>query len=99
VQIDFRHNAQHVTNFIRQIVHQLLVIADADGFAVIVLTDVNRSAVRVGEAANPLQIIVVPALFVFDVLLFGHWSNYEQKRSQGKYIRLSIVIYFTRWKA
>ncbi len=53
VQIDFRHNAQHVSNLVRQIVHQLFVISYANGFAVVVFADEDRSAARVGETADP----------------------------------------------
>ena len=38
----------------------------------VVNTDVNQSANGIGKTTNPFQVIVVPALLIFYVLLFGY---------------------------
>ncbi len=43
---------------------------------VIIFTDKNGTALGVGKAADLLQIIIMPALLVLNILLFRHWIVY-----------------------
>ena len=68
---------EHVTNLVRQIVHQLFVVRHADGYAVIILADVNCSAGCVGARRTPISNSLTEMY-----LLFKYLRPNEMRRQQ-----------------
>ena len=70
-KIDIRHYAKKRNNLVWNILHQFLGICDADGSAGIIHANDQLAALRIGKAANPLQVLVVPRLLEFYCLCFA----------------------------
>ena len=71
-----------------------LAFANADGVAVIVKADDQLVTLRVGETAESLQILVMPALLVLDVLVFlVHSSSFSRKSDYCVNGVLTLCIY------
>ena len=64
-KVYIRNDAQLVLDFIWNILHQLLCIADSNDSAIILLADINLTALRIGKAAYPFQIFVAPGFFPY----------------------------------
>ena len=68
-QRDIRDNAHRVAYLVGDVLHQRVDVLHADRFLGTVLdAEVDRAALRIGIAAYPGKILVVPALLVLDIL-------------------------------
>ena len=103
MQIDFRHNAQNITNLVRQIVHQFFVIAHADGYAVIVFADVNRAAAARWRSRRPISNIRRASFVCIRCSVVRALAKLRTKTlTKRNYFPLNSQnpeIYFTRRKA
>ena len=72
MKVHIRHDSQHVSYLIGDILHQFSGVRQARDSAPIVPADMENAPFRIGEAAYPLQIFIMPRLFVFGVLIFRH---------------------------
>jgi hypothetical protein len=77
VQIHFHSNANCVSNSIGNLIHQPFIISYTNYPSVIVLANKDYTTLCIGKTANPFQVVIVPTLFVFYVLLFGHLAFLE----------------------
>ena len=69
-QRNIRNNAHRIPDFVRDVLQQLLGVFHPDNRSVVINADDKLSAMRVGEAANPFQILVVPRLLELYCLRF-----------------------------
>ena len=69
-QGDVGHDAHRVAYGVGDVLHQFVGVLDADGLLGSVLyADVQRPALRVRVAADPLQVLLVPGFLVLDRLV------------------------------
>ena len=57
-------------NLVGNVLHQSFAILHTYHLMSVVNTNEDSASLRIGKAANPLQVLVVPRLLVFDVLTF-----------------------------
>ena len=69
---DIGHNAQSRLHLVRDVLHQLFRIGQTDHLALVVDPDIDCPALRIGKAAEPLQVLRPPRFLVFYVLVFSH---------------------------
>ncbi len=69
-QIDLRHQAKLITDFVRQVFQQFFGIRQSDDAPRIILAYEYATALGIGKTADPFQIIIMPGLLPFDVLRF-----------------------------
>ena len=71
-QVHIRHNPYGVSNFVGKVLKELLAAGHANDRAVILYSDINMPALRVGKTADPFQVFVPPGFLILDVLIFRH---------------------------
>ena len=71
-KVDRDNNAHGLANLVGDILKQLAGIGKACDVTLIVTADTELAALRVGVAADPFQILVLPLAFPLYVLAFGH---------------------------
>ena len=76
-EIDIRDDAKKRHDLVWNVLQKFLGICDADGFAGIIHADDQLTALRIGKAANPLQILVVPRLLELDILRFDWFHGFH----------------------
>ena len=68
--IHIHHNAKDIAHLVRNILHQLPGIFNANNSSLIVSPNNQHSAFGICKAANPFQVLVPPGLLPLDVLVF-----------------------------
>ena len=71
-QIDSHHDAQHIAHLVGNLLQQARRVGQAHRLALVVAPDHQRTALGIGKAANPAQILVAPGFLPLQVLLFFH---------------------------
>ena len=69
-KIAVRHYFKERNNLVGDVFHQLLGVCHANGLTGIIHADDEFAALRIGKAANPLQVLVVPRLLELYRLCF-----------------------------
>ena len=70
MQVDLGHDAERGDNLVGDVLHQPFAVGDAHNFMIVVHTDIDSAALRIGETAYPFEVFVAPRLLILDVLLF-----------------------------
>ena len=69
-KIDILDNAKEIGYLVGNILHEFLCVTHTDNILIVVDTYIYATTLCVCETANPLQVLVVPRLFVFYILAF-----------------------------
>ena len=72
LEVHFHHDAEKRLNLVGNIFEKLEKVLHSDDFAPVVPADFQHAALRVGESADPLQVLVTPRPLPFDVLVLVH---------------------------
>lgn len=76
MQHDCRHDTQPGYDLVGDVLEEATRVGKPRHAAVVAYADVERPALRVGEAADPLEVLVAPRALVFDGLLSDIASSY-----------------------
>jgi len=69
-KLDGCRNAEELRDFLRKFLEEALGIRNADGLAGIIIAEEKAAAFGIGEAAEDLEVVIVPSGFPFGGL-FG----------------------------
>jgi hypothetical protein len=64
-------NTQQVPHFIRDALQQLLAVGYAYYLALVILATNQGAVLGIGEATEPLEVLIPPRLLPCNVLIFG----------------------------
>jgi hypothetical protein len=70
VQIHIHHDPQQVAHLVGQVFQQLGGIRQTDHLTLIVQPQQQTTALRIGKATHPTQVVIAPGFFPFGVLGF-----------------------------
>ena len=72
LEVHFHDDAEKRLNLVGDLFEELEDVLHSNGFAPVVPADLQHAALRIGEPADPLQVLVTPRPLPFDVLVFVH---------------------------
>ena len=72
LEVHFHDDAEKRLHLVGNIFEELEEVLYSNDFAPVVLADLQHAALRIGESADPLQVLVTPRPLPFDVLVFVH---------------------------
>src|SRR2546422_10764234 len=71
-QVHVHHDAQDVTHLVRNLLEEPGGIFDSHDLALVIASNNQHTALGIGKATDPLQVLVPPGFLPFDVLGFFH---------------------------
>jgi len=71
-ELDRWGDAENLRDFLREFLKEALGIGHAEGMAGIIVTEEKPAAFGIGEAAEDLEVVIVPSGFPFGGLVFRH---------------------------
>ena len=71
-ELDGWRDAEDLRDFLREFLKEALGIGHAEGMAEIIVAEEKPAAFGIGEAAEDLEVVIVPSGFPFGGLVFRH---------------------------
>ena len=75
-KVDTDNNAHRIPDFIGDVLQQFASVRQAQDIPIVIATNIDFPALRIGVAANPFQIFILPLAFPFRVLTLRHFRHH-----------------------
>jgi len=90
-ELDGWRDAEELRNFLREFLEESLGIGHTEDTAGIVVAEEESPAFGVGEAAEDLEVVIVPSGFPFGGLIFRHGREKSEVRSRKEESAYGVV--------
>ena len=93
-QVHVHNDTQHITDFVRYVLQQLLGIGNTDHLPAVIHAYIYLAACGIGKTTYPFQIVVPPAFFPFYILVLIHNHFFVCKISKNTVCqeRISVIL-------